>query len=126
MISMSMELIGESVVASRLFLLKETTEAKLVGALSRVGARGAEAISALAPVETGAYAGSISAGPVESVGDGWYVRVGTGKPQGRRLELDYSGPDIRGRRYDHTSLPHPHFAPVFPLLQGWLTEELRS
>lgn len=58
---------------------------------------------------TGDYRRSISRrvvkGAVSSTGF-----VGTDKPQGRRLELGFSGQDALGRNYDQP--PYPHFGPA--------------
>lgn len=37
--------------------------------------------------------------------------VGTNAPQGRRLELGFTGVDSLGRNYDQP--PYPHFSPAF-------------
>ena len=49
-------------------------------------------------LEMGAFAG----GPV--------ARVGTNRPQARRLEFGFTGTDSRGRTYNQP--PYPHFGPA--------------
>lgn len=125
MISMTMELAGEAVVARRLFLLREETEAKVEKSLMSTGRKAADFISGLAPVDTGEYEGTIDVSGLEGAPGERFVRVGTGAAQARRLEFDFRGPDVRGRTYNHVSLPHRHFTPALGLIPGWLAEGLR-
>lgn len=49
-------------------------------------------------------------------GAGWSrCEVGTLKPQGRRLELGFSGTDSLGRTYDQPAFPH--FAPALDFVE---------
>ncbi len=58
---------------------------------------------------TGDYRRSINRRVIKGtlVSEGY---VGTDKPQGRRLELGFSGTDSLGRSYDQP--PYPHFGPA--------------
>src|SRR5438105_3564682 len=63
-------------------------------------------VKAKAPVKTGDYRRSIHAertGPAE-------VKIGTDKPQGKRLEYGFNDVDKRGRRYHQPA--RPHFRPA--------------
>jgi hypothetical protein len=60
-------------------------------------------------IQTGDYVRSIS---LNMEGNAFYAaaRVGTNKPQGRRLEFGFVGTDSIGRHYDQP--PYPHFRPA--------------
>jgi hypothetical protein len=58
---------------------------------------------------TGDYRRSIHAKPF-GAGSVFGVRVGTNKPQGRRLEFGFVGADSLGRVYNQP--PYPHFGPA--------------
>lgn len=61
-------------------------------------------------VITGNYRGSIE---MRLISQGFITAavIGTDAPQGRRLELGFSGTDSLGRNYDQS--PFPHFGPAF-------------
>lgn len=60
-------------------------------------------------IQTGDYVRSISLNMGREAGSPVAV-VGTNKPQGRRLEYGFVGPDSLGRVYNQP--PYPHFRPA--------------
>lgn len=60
-------------------------------------------------IQTGDYNRSIGL-QVGTEGGGPIARVGTNRPQGRRLEAGFSGTDSLGRTYHQA--PLPHFGPA--------------
>ncbi len=61
-------------------------------------------------IQTGDYSRSISLRVGREAG-GVAARVGTNRPQGRRLEFGFHGADTKGRVYNQAALPH--FGPAF-------------
>jgi hypothetical protein len=58
-------------------------------------------------------------------------RVGTNKPQGRRLELGFAGEDSLGRSYDQPAYPHfgpalDEVAPLFEAAVGLIPDAVAS
>ena len=60
-------------------------------------------------IQTGNYNRSIGL-QTSSSGGGPVATVGTNAPQGRRLELGFTGTDSLGRSYEQP--PYPHFGPA--------------
>jgi hypothetical protein len=50
--------------------------------------------------------------------------IGTRKPQGRRLEFGFVGPDALGRVYNQP--PFPHVQPALGLIEDTLREQMRA
>lgn len=73
--------------------------------------------------QTGDYRRSID---LEFGHDGMevYAEVGTNKPQGRRLEHGFVGPDSLGRVF--AQQPLPHFGPAFDEIEPRFTEDMES
>ncbi|MFC7794656.1 HK97 gp10 family phage protein [Streptomyces cinereoruber] len=49
--------------------------------------------------------------------------IGTSKPQGRRLEFGFQGPDSLGRVYNQP--PFPHVGPAIPVIEQTLRTQIR-
>ena len=55
-----------------------------------------------------------------SIPYGAQCTIGTGRPQGRRLEFGFTGVDSIGRYYDQP--PFPHVGPAIPLIEAALRQ----
>lgn len=71
---------------------------------------------------TGNYRRSIGF-QIQTPGGGTVIgQVGTNMPQGRRLEMGFTGTDSLGRYYDQQ--PYPHFGPALDETQSGFLEDL--
>lgn len=80
-------------------------------------------IAANAPVVSGRLRDSIGHSPIERTEDGPEIRIGTGEPYGRRIELGYQGTDSAGRSYNQE--PQPFIGPVDDELVPHLIQEIK-
>lgn len=74
-------------------------------------------------VVTGDYRRSIAVQSGGSIMSPW-VAVGTNSPQGRRLEMGYTGVDELGRHYNQP--PYPHFGPALDETEPGLIRDLED
>lgn len=74
-------------------------------------------------IVTGDYVRSIESRKQIGPGfvNGW---IGTNRPQGRRLEFGFQGPDVLGRRFNQP--PRPHFAPAAEVLRTEFPAAVRA
>lgn len=74
-------------------------------------------------VITGDYRNSWRPTPTRRLPYGAQCTIATGKPQGRRLEFGFVGPDSLGRVYNQP--PFPHVQPALPFIQATLLASMR-
>lgn len=105
--------------------LGEVTERRM----RRVGRQGVSRIRQNASgrpgpnVITGQYRASWRA-ETRGIPYGAECTIGTNKPQGRRLEFGFYGPDSLGRVYAQP--PFPHVQPAIGFIEGTLRAEMRA
>jgi hypothetical protein len=74
-------------------------------------------------VITGDYRGSWQPTATRRLPYGAMCTIGTDRPQGRRLEFGFVGPDSLGRVYNQP--PFPHVQPALPFIQDTLMASMR-
>ncbi|MFG2276670.1 hypothetical protein ACGFNY_43800 [Streptomyces chartreusis] len=74
-------------------------------------------------VITGRYRASWRA-ETRGIPYGAQCTLGTGEPQGRRLEFGFVGPDSLGRVYNQP--PFPHVQPALGLIETTLHQQMRA
>lgn len=115
------EILGSLPGAVRNAALLVETRIKANASLPASGPPGPRAI-------TGDYRASWNTQPQEHSRDQVAYRVGTDRPQGRRLEFGFVGADALGRVYNQP--PYPHVAPAVdamgPSVRDMILKTMRS
>lgn len=127
----SVSFVGEEQARHAFALFADASERALIQALAATAEWATPIIAANAPVGTrddrthtpGQLRDSIGHSPIERTADGPEIRIGTGEPYGRRVELGYRGTDSAGRSYEQD--PEPYIGPVVDELVPHLIKEIK-
>jgi Bacteriophage HK97-gp10, putative tail-component len=114
-----LEVFGDKAVAAMLLRAATTVDAQVARKVTYWAHMLETGIKSRAPVRTGDYRRSWS-----TQVNGMTARVGTNKPQARRLEYGFVGADSLGRHYNQA--PRPHVRPAFDAVRGPFLKDIAT